>query len=76
MNDVFIDIFRDLESKALHFYASLRGMFIAFRLEYLGKVSSVLVLCILREYQVYITEHVIFIFVPLLPLPGRTIPSD
>ena len=39
VNDVFIDIFRDLESKALHFYASLRGMFIAFRLEYLGKVA-------------------------------------
>ena len=39
VNDVFINVFRDLESNALHFYASLRGMFIAFRLEYLGKVA-------------------------------------
>ena len=37
VNDVFVDVFRDLGSKPLHFYASLRGMFIAFRLEYLGK---------------------------------------
>ena len=38
-NDVFIDIFKDLKNKALHFYASLRGMFVAFRLEYLGKAE-------------------------------------
>ena len=37
-NDVFVGVFRDLEGRGLHFYASLRGIYVSFKLEYLGKV--------------------------------------
>ena len=37
-NDVFVGVFRDLEDRGLHFYASLRGAYVSFKLEYLGKV--------------------------------------